>query len=36
LLKRQKIIVFEEEEALMLTLHGNDLVSYLDNIERQG
>ena len=33
LLKRQKIIVFEEEEALMLTLHGNDLVSYLDNIE---
>lgn len=36
LLKRQKIIVFEEEEAMMLTLHGNDLVSYLDNIERQG
>ena len=33
LLKREKIIVFEEEEALMLTLHGNDLVSYLDNIE---
>ena len=36
LLKREKIIVFEEEEALMLTLHGNDLVSYLDNIESQG
>ena len=36
LLKREKIIVFEEEEAMMLTLHGNDLVSYLDNIERQG
>jgi len=36
LLKRQKIIVFEEEEAMMLTLHGNDLVSYLDNIESQG
>ena len=33
LLKRQKIIVFEEEEAMMLTLHGNDLASYLDNIE---
>ena len=36
LLKREKIIVFEEEEAMMLTLHGNDLVTYLDNIERQG
>jgi hypothetical protein len=36
LLKREKIIVFEEEEATMLTLHGNDLVSYLDNIEKQG
>ena len=36
LLKRQKILVFEEEEALMLTLHGNDLVSYLDNIESNG
>lgn len=32
LLKRQKIIVFEESEAVMLTLHGNDLVSYLNNI----
>lgn len=36
LLKREKLIVFEEEEAMMLTLHGNDLVSYLDNIESQG
>ena len=36
LLKRQKIIVFDEESALMLTLHGNDLVSYLDNIETNG
>jgi hypothetical protein len=36
LLKRQKIIVFDEEEATMLTLHGNDLVSYLDNIETHG
>jgi hypothetical protein len=33
LLKRQKIIVFEEEEAMMLTLHGNDLKSYLENLE---
>lgn len=33
LLKRQKIIVFEEEEAMMLTLHGNDLKGYLDNLE---
>ena len=33
LLKRQKIIVFEEEEALMLTLHGNNLKGYLDNLE---
>lgn len=33
LLKRQKIIVFEEEEALMLTLHGNNLKSYLENLE---
>lgn len=36
LLKREKLIVFEEEEAMMLTLHGNDLVSYLNNIESQG
>ena len=36
LLKREKIIVFEEEEALMIVLHGNDLVSYLNNIETNG
>ncbi len=36
LLKRQKIILFEEEEALMVTLHGNDLKTYLDNLEKQG
>ncbi len=33
LLRRQKIIVFDEEEAMMLTLHGNDLKRYLDNLE---
>lgn len=33
LLKRQKIIVFEEEEAMMLTLHGNNLKAYLDSLE---
>jgi hypothetical protein len=33
LLKRQKIIVFEEEEALMLTLHSNNLKAYLDTLE---
>lgn len=36
LLKREKIIVFEESEALMLTLHGNNLKAYLDNLESQG
>jgi len=36
LLKREKIIVFEEDHAMMLTLHSNDLVSYLNNIESQG
>ena len=36
LLKRHKIILFEEEEALMVTLHGNDLKTYLDNLESQG
>jgi hypothetical protein len=36
LLKRHKIILFEEEEALMLTLHGSDLKTYLDNLESQG
>jgi hypothetical protein len=33
LMKRQKIIVFEEEEAMMLTLHGNNLKGYLDSLE---
>jgi hypothetical protein len=33
LLKREKIIVFEEEEAMMLTLHGNNLKGYLDSLE---
>jgi hypothetical protein len=36
LLKRQKLIVFEEEEAMMLTLHGSDLKTYLDNLESTG
>jgi hypothetical protein len=27
--------LFEEEEALMLTLHGSDLKTYLDNLESQ-
>ena len=34
LLKRQKLIVFEEEEATMLTLYGNDLKGYLENLEQ--
>lgn len=34
LLKRQKLIVFEEEEATMLTLYSNDLRGYLDNLEQ--
>ena len=33
LLKRQKIIVFEESEAMMLTLHSGNLKAYLDSIE---
>jgi hypothetical protein len=36
LLKRQKIIVFEEEEAMMLTLHSGNLKAYLDSIESAG
>jgi hypothetical protein len=36
LLKRQKIIVFEESEALMLTLHSGNLKAYLDSIESVG
>jgi len=35
LLKRQKIIVFDQEEAAMLTLYSNDLPSYLDSLESQ-
>jgi hypothetical protein len=34
LLKRQKLIVFEEEEATMLTLYGNDLQGYLESLEQ--
>lgn len=33
LLKRQKIIVFEESEAMMLTLHSGNVKAYLDSIE---
>lgn len=36
LLKRQKIIVFEEEEATMLTLYSGNLKAYLDSIESVG
>ena len=36
LLKRQKIIVFTEESALMLTLHGNNLKGYLEALESTG
>lgn len=36
LLKRQKIIVFEESEAMMLTLHSGNLKAYLDSIESVG
>ena len=36
LLKRQKIIVFESEEATMLHLHSGNLKSYLDSIESAG
>jgi hypothetical protein len=33
LLKRTKIIVFEEQEASMLTLMSGDLTQYLNNLE---
>lgn len=33
LVKRQKLFVFEEAEAMMLTLHANNLKSYLENLE---
>ena len=36
LLKRQKLIVFEEEEAVMLSLHGNNLKGYLDSLDNAG
>lgn len=32
LLKRKKIIVLEEQEAMMLTLHGNNLNAYLESL----
>lgn len=32
LMKRQKLIVFEEQEAMMLTLHGNNLKGYLESL----
>ena len=34
LLKRQKLIVFEEEEATMLTLYSSDIKGYLENLEQ--
>ena len=36
LLRRQKIIMFEEEEAIMMALHGNNLKGYLDSLEIAG
>lgn len=36
LLKRKKIVVFDDDEALMLTLHGSNLAGYLDHLEIQG
>ena len=33
LLKRQKIIVFDESESIMLTLYSGNLRAYLDSIE---
>ena len=32
--KNQVIVVFDEQEATMLTLYGNDLKSYLTNLEQ--
>lgn len=34
LLKRGTFIVFEESEAMMISLHGNDLTRYLDHLEK--
>ena len=36
LLKRQKIIVFDETESIMLTLYSGNLKAYLDSIESIG
>lgn len=36
LLKRSKLLVFESEEATLLTLYGSDLKSYLNNLEANG
>jgi len=33
LFRNFKIIVFDEQEASMLTLHGSDLGAYLENLE---
>lgn len=33
LLRGNKIIVFDETEAAMLALHGNDLANYLNHLE---
>jgi len=33
LFRNFKIIVFDEQEASMLTLHGSDLRTYLENLE---
>ena len=32
--KNEMIVVFDEQEASMLTLYGNDLKSYLNNLEQ--
>jgi hypothetical protein len=36
LLKRTKIIVFDESESIMLTLYSGNLRAYLDSIESVG
>lgn len=36
LLKRSKLLVFESEEATLLTLYSSDLKSYLNNLEANG
>jgi hypothetical protein len=36
LLKRQKIIVFDESESIMLTLHSGNVQAYLDSLESAG